>query len=166
LLAAGWEIVPEFTFNHYGEIGAVDVLAWHPPSKTLVVVEVKSEFDDLQKMLSALDRKARLVPGLLSARRGWRPNATGVVLVLRDGSTERDFVSTHSATFGAAFPARTVEVKRWLADPEVAQPLRGIWFLRPSDHITAAGNRESPRRVRRVEGRDSGPSGSSIPRAE
>ena len=156
LLATGWEIVPEFTFNHYGEMGAVDVLAWRTASKTLVIVEVKSEFDDLQNMLSALDRKVRLVPDLLAARLGWRPLAAGVILALRDGSTERDFLANHSATFEAAFPSRTVDVKRWLAEPQVAQPLRGIWFLRPSDAITTTWNLESPRRVRKVERDDSG----------
>lgn len=164
LLADGWEIVPEFTFNHYGEMGAVDVLAWHPATEILVIVEVKTQFDDLQNMLSAIDRKVRLVPALLTARRGRRSLATGAILVLRDGSTERDFVASHSATFAAAFPARTVEVRHWLARPEVAQPLRGIWFLRPGDHVTTTGNRDTPRRVRKVERSDSAVSDGEIPR--
>ena len=30
LVANGWEVVPEATFNRFGERGSIDVLAWHP----------------------------------------------------------------------------------------------------------------------------------------
>jgi transcriptional regulator with XRE-family HTH domain len=62
LSALGWETVLEYTFQHFGERGSVDVLAWRPEARALLVVEVKTDLDDLQEMLSAIDRKARLVP--------------------------------------------------------------------------------------------------------
>jgi transcriptional regulator with XRE-family HTH domain len=42
LVAYGWDVEPEFTFNHYGERGSVDVLAWHPLTRSLLLIEVKS----------------------------------------------------------------------------------------------------------------------------
>jgi hypothetical protein len=53
----GWQCAIEVTFAIRGEKGTVDVLAWHPPSGRLLVVEDKSVVPDLQSMLSSLDRK-------------------------------------------------------------------------------------------------------------
>ena len=41
LVAAGWEVVPEATFNEFGERGSIDILAFHPKHGALLVVEVK-----------------------------------------------------------------------------------------------------------------------------
>jgi hypothetical protein len=38
----GWTVVPEFSFNHFGERGCVDVLAWHAYSRALLVIETKT----------------------------------------------------------------------------------------------------------------------------
>jgi hypothetical protein len=68
----GWQTVLEYTFQHFGERGSVDVLAWRPDVRALLLVEVKPDLDDLQDMLSALDRKARLVPRLIATERAWQ----------------------------------------------------------------------------------------------
>ena len=35
----GWDVLLEFTFNHFGERGSVDVVGWHARSGALVIVE-------------------------------------------------------------------------------------------------------------------------------
>lgn len=117
-----WEVVPEYTFSHYRESGSVDVLAWNRESRALLLVEVKTELDDLQNTLSVLDRKARLVPALVATERGWLADVVGVVLVAPDVTSFRESVAKHRATFAASFPRRTVEVKRWLAAPGSVLP--------------------------------------------
>ena len=42
LRRSGWEVVVEYTFNHFGERGSVDVLAWHPLHRALLLLEVKT----------------------------------------------------------------------------------------------------------------------------
>jgi transcriptional regulator with XRE-family HTH domain len=145
---AGWDLAPEYTFSHFGERGSVDVLGWHPARRALLVLEIKTELDDLQDLLSVLDRKARLVPALLAAERGWRCASLGVVLALVECSTSRDAVARHQATFAAALPKRNLDIRRWLAQPG-SEGLRGIWFLRPSDKSTLMEGRGGPRRIRR-----------------
>ena len=76
LRRAGWEVIIEFTFSVYGERGAVDIVAWHPGTRTLLIVEVKSVILDLQALISTLDRKVRLVPKLLAEQRGWVADAS------------------------------------------------------------------------------------------
>jgi transcriptional regulator with XRE-family HTH domain len=151
LAPLGWETTVEYTFGHYGEIGAVDLLAWHVRRRALLIVEVKSEVDDLQRMLSVLDRKTRLVPKLVAAERGWQAATIGIVLVMRECSTGRCQVARHRATFASALPGRNLEVRRWVESPG-PEGLRGIWFLQSSDGATlieGTGTAGGPRRIRK-----------------
>jgi transcriptional regulator with XRE-family HTH domain len=146
LKAAGWDLVPEYSFNQYGERGSTDILAWHSASEALLIVETKTRLVDLQGTLSSMDRKRRLVPGAAARDFGWRAKAIGVVLVFPDMSTHRHVVSRHEATFAAALPHRQIEVRRWLTQPDGA--LRGIWFL-PISHGDDIGQRSRRRRASR-----------------
>lgn len=49
--------MPEVSFSIYGERGVIDLLAWHGPSRTLLVIELKTEVVDAAEMLGVLDRK-------------------------------------------------------------------------------------------------------------
>lgn len=71
LLEHGWEVVPEATFNHFGEMGSIDILAWHPSTGALLIVEVKSVVPDMQALLAGVDRKQR-IGRILGLELGWR----------------------------------------------------------------------------------------------
>ena len=126
LRGEGWEVVPEATFAIHGERGSIDVLAYHPETGALLVVEVKSTMPDVQGTLSGVDRKARLAPAL-ARERGWRVTCVGRLLVLPEDRTARRRVARHDATFAATLPDRNREVRRWVGDP--AGDLRGLLFL-------------------------------------
>lgn len=146
LRADGWEPLVEYSFNHFGDRGSVDVVAWHAARRALLIVEVKSRIVDIQALTGAIDRKVRVVPGLLARDRRWRAAHVGVVLVIAETTANRQQVRRHPATFGVAFPAGTVEVRRWLRSPDGS--LRGTWFLRPSSQRTDMRKSGGPRRVR------------------
>ncbi len=141
----GWDTKPEHSFSHYGERGSVDVLAWHAASDALLVVEAKTRLWDIQDLLSTMDRKRRLLPGLVAREFGWKARWVGAVLVLPELSTHRHVVGRHSATFGAALPDRQLAVRAWLDEP--TRDLRGIWFL-PISHQHDIGQRSRRRRAR------------------
>ena len=126
LVDASWAAFPEVTFQIDGERGSIDILAWHATTATLLVIEVKSVVPDIQAMLAGLDRKARLAP-TLARERGWRPASIARLLVLPDDRTARRRVDGFRATFVNALPARTTEVRRWLAAP--AGTVAGVLFL-------------------------------------
>ena len=126
LTELGWQTLPERTFNVWGERGAIDVLAWHAAARALLCVEVKTRLPDLQDLLSTMDRKRRLAPGLVQEL-GWRPVVVGSVLALPAERWARHVVARFAPVFAAALPMRTGEVKRWLRQPE--RDLRGIWFM-------------------------------------
>ena len=127
LRAAGWDVAVEVSFARGGERGSIDVLAWHPVRRVLVVIEVKSVTPDMQAMLYGLDRKARLGPEIARGR-GWDARATARVLVIWDTRTNRRRLEKHASSVRAALPAGTREVLAWLRDP-VGPPPAGIWFV-------------------------------------
>jgi DNA-binding Xre family transcriptional regulator len=128
LRSADWLIATEVSFNNFGERGSIDILAFRPEARVVLVVEVKSVVPDIQGMLVTLDRKERLAKEI-ARERGWEAVAVARLLVIRDNRTARRRIDAHAAIFGNAFPDRAIDVRRWLATPEARRPLRGLWFL-------------------------------------
>jgi transcriptional regulator with XRE-family HTH domain len=143
LAAEGWIVAPEVTFHVRGERGSIDVLARQPATGHLLVVEVKSVVPDVQATLAGIDRKVRLAP-MIARERGWAVSSVSRILVLPNDRTARRRVDRFAATFARAFPARTVELRRWMAAPDGA--VAGVMFV--SD-ATQAGARH---RVRTASG--------------
>lgn len=126
LTADGWEVAPEATFRVGSERGSIDVLAWHPATGHLLIVEVKSVVPDVQATLAGVDRKARVAVAV-ARQRGWPAGPVSRILVLPDDRTARRRLSRFAATFGKAFPARTIEIRRWLAAPD--HSIAGVMFV-------------------------------------
>jgi transcriptional regulator with XRE-family HTH domain len=157
LRVGGWTVIPEYSFNVYGERGSVDILAWHPERRVLLIVEVKTRVTDLQAMLMSMSRKVRVVPAEVADDRGWVRHAMGRVVVMAETRANRSMVATHRSTFDSSFPGRTAETRRWLAAP--SGDYAGVMFVTPrrdSTRDAVHGNR-----VRRRPGRrpDEGSSG-------
>jgi transcriptional regulator with XRE-family HTH domain len=131
LRGTGWTVLIEYTFNHFGERGSADVVAWRTLSGTLLVVEAKTRIVDIQELFGQLGRKARVVPIILAPGQRWKPRHLAVLLVAADTTRNRGVVADHRATFDAALPARNREVRAWLRSPD--RPLKGLLFVRPSN---------------------------------
>ncbi len=131
LRGLGWDVATEVSFSVYGERGSIDILAYHPGERVLLVVEVKTVIPDLGGMLMTLDRKARLAPDI-ARERGWHAPEASRLLVVAEGSTARRRVREHEATFATALPARNVAVTRWLRAP--VGRLAGLLFVSSVRH--------------------------------
>lgn len=148
LRLAGWTCVMEYTFSHYGERGSVDILAWHPRFRALLVIEVMSRIFDVQALFLGLDRKARLIPTLATRDQGWQPLCVGRVVVVEESHANRSVVARHSDAFAAALPAASREVRRWIRAP--GRPIAGLWFLTLT---TGAGAKRKTGGAQRVRSR-------------
>ena len=122
----GWEWAPEVSFAVYGERGVIDILAWHGPTRSLLVIEIKTELADVQEALGALDRKVRLAP-VVARERGWNPASVSAWLVVADGTTNRRRVEAHRSMLRAALPSSGPRLRAWLRLP--AGPVRALSFL-------------------------------------
>ena len=72
VLQAGWEVRPEVSFNHFGERGVVDLVAWHADTQTALLVELKTELVDPNRLLETADRRRRLA-ATIAQPLGWAP---------------------------------------------------------------------------------------------
>jgi transcriptional regulator with XRE-family HTH domain len=145
LAGTGWLIATEVSFNVWGERGSIDILAFHPATRTLLVIEVKSVVPDVQSTLVTLDRKERLALEI-ARERGWDATVVARLLVIRNNRTARRRIDDHAATFVQAFPDRAHAIRAWLARPDPRRPLRGLWFLSSESQAVARHRvRRAPR---------------------
>ena len=130
----GWLVEVEVSFNHYGDRGRVDLLAFHPGRRVALVVEVKSALGDLQDTLGRLDVKARLAPSL-TAGAGWGECQAAVrALVIGESRTARRVVASHASLF-ARYAVRGRASASWLREPRQPIPTGLLWFVSlPDSH--------------------------------
>jgi transcriptional regulator with XRE-family HTH domain len=117
LVSEGWEIVSELTYNVYGDRGSIDLVAWHSPTSTLLIVEVKTELTSIEATLRKHDEKVRLGPEVVGKRLAWRPRSVARLLVLPETRTARRHVERAARVLGPAYPARGRATRRWLRNP-------------------------------------------------
>ncbi|HWH37292.1 MAG TPA: helix-turn-helix transcriptional regulator [Candidatus Limnocylindrales bacterium] len=142
----GWELAPEVSYSIMGERGVIDILAWHAVSRTLLVVELKTEIVDVNELLGKLDQKRRL--GSRVARdRGWRPVAAAAWLVVAEGSTNRRRAQAHAAMLRAALPLDGRSMPAWLHHPN--GPVGALSFWSTARGVSSKGGLATVRRVRR-----------------
>jgi hypothetical protein len=113
----GYVVWPEVSFNHFGDRGRIDLVAWQPDLRILVVVEIKSELVDAQGLLGPLDIKVRLGPHVAASLGMGRPAKVVPLVIIRDGSTTRDRLRRLESLF-AAFVHRGREATGCLRHPE------------------------------------------------
>jgi transcriptional regulator with XRE-family HTH domain len=122
-----WLALQEVTYAIYRESGSIDLLGLRPAEAVALVTEIKSEVTSWEETQRRLDEKVRLLPKIVFERVGWRPRVVGKVLILDDTMTNRRRVASLGAAVQQAYPARTVDVRRWIREP--VGPMAGIWFL-------------------------------------
>jgi len=113
---SGWIVRPEVSFSRYGERGVIDLLLWHPASRSVLVIELKTAIIDIGELLGTLDRKARNA-WFIARELGWDPQSVSTLLLVADGATNRRRVTAHRAILGAALPDGIGVLRRWLAAP-------------------------------------------------
>jgi transcriptional regulator with XRE-family HTH domain len=129
LAALGWIARPEVSFNLRGERGLIDVLAWHPPTRTLLLIEVKTEIVDVGRVVGILDRKRRLA-GAVVSQAGWSPLEYATALVIADTTTNHRRIREHSATFRAALPDSGQRYRSFVRRPSGSLAAVAFWSNR------------------------------------
>ncbi len=152
LTALGWETVLEYGFNHYGDRGSVDILAWHAAERALLIVEVKTRIADVQQLFGSFAKKVRVVPQLVERERDWGARVVGRVLIVSGTSANRSLIERLRKSFDPTFPRRARDVRAWLRRP--VGPMAGVWFVAPitaGDGMQAVGGRSRVRRPREAD---------------
>ena len=101
----GWVVAREVEIDGGRSRGWIDVLAYHEPSRRLLVIEVKTEIHDIGRIERSLNWYAREAP--LAARRlGWRPSTVGSALLVLDTTANGATLRTNSELMRVGFPSR------------------------------------------------------------
>jgi transcriptional regulator with XRE-family HTH domain len=145
LIGSGWEVAPEVSFNHYGERGVIDLVAWHPAARTLLIVELKTEIVDVNELLGVMDRRCRIAPQAVRER-GWVAHDTSAWIVVAESRTNRRRIAEFRSVLRAAFPEDGRSVAGWLSRPTRQQ--RALWILPDARSGTLGRNSAPIKRVR------------------
>jgi transcriptional regulator with XRE-family HTH domain len=128
---AGWIVAREVEVGGDRSRGWIDILAYHPPTGLMLVIEVKTELHDLgqiERSLGWYEREA-----WASGRRlGWRPRrAVGILLLLATEANDERLRSNREAV-DAGFPLRAGVLSRLVDGEELGTVGRGLAMIDPS----------------------------------
>lgn len=145
----GWAVEPEVSFSEFGERGSIDLLAWHAETRTVLVIEIKTELTSVEETIRRHDVKARLGAKVGVGRFGDHPAAVARLLVLPDERTPRRQVERFGELLLRAYPGRGRAARAWLATP--TGPLSGLIFLSSTDPAQLRQRVGATRRIRKRE---------------
>ena len=135
----GWLVRVEVSYSHFGERGRIDLLAFHPATRVLLVIELKSEFVDVQALLGSLDVKVRLSTRIVE-RFGWSPRVVVPAIVFLEHSATRKRLARTDSLFDQ-FDLRGREALSWLRRPREAFPRGVLWFANATQRSGSPGPR-------------------------
>jgi transcriptional regulator with XRE-family HTH domain len=131
LRLAGWTVATEVEIRGARGPGWIDVLALHPGTGRLLVIEIKTEIDDLgriQRTLGWYEREARAA----ARRLGWTPRRTTAALLLLATQASDRRLRENRELVRIGFPADAALLRAVLAgvDPGTAIG-RGVAMIDP-----------------------------------
>ena len=122
---SGWLVEREVEIGGDRSRGWIDILAFHPERRILLVIELKTEIHDLgaiERSMNWYRREAVRAAG----RFGWRPMSVGSALLILQSVENDDRMVASGTAFATGFPARAAELQV-VIDREV--PIRDRRFL-------------------------------------
>jgi hypothetical protein len=146
LEALGWTVRAEMSFNQYGDRGRIDLLAFRPSERILLVIEVKTAIVDAQTMLGSLDMKAR-VASAVARELGWKARLVVPALVVLDGSTARRHLRAIDPLLNR-FDLRGRATLDWLREPFAGPPTGLVFLSKLPDNAGRDVRKAGRRRVR------------------
>jgi transcriptional regulator with XRE-family HTH domain len=148
LEAMGWIVAQEVEIVAGSARGWIDVLAYRPGTRDLLLIEVKTEIRDLgaiRRSLAWYEREAFDAGRSL----GWRPTRLVSALLLLETPANDVAIKANRELLRQWLPTRATTLASWLADPTGRTPGRGLAMIDPASH------RRAWLRPTRVDGRRS-----------
>ncbi len=140
-----WRFEPEVSFSIFGERGVIDILAWNPEHRALLVIELKTDIVDVNELVGGVDRKRRLARDI-GRDRGWDAVTSSSWVIVSNGRTNRARIAAHGAMLHAAYPVDGRAIRAWLRTPNRPISALSMW---QNDHAgTAMPHIAARRRVR------------------
>jgi transcriptional regulator with XRE-family HTH domain len=129
LRAAGWEVVRELEITDGRLHGWIDLVAFDPVTRTLLVVEVKTRIDDVGRLERQIGWYERAV--LRSLPSEWVPAGVGTWVLALASAEVDEAVGDHRAAFADALPGRAQEMRAVVARGTRIWVFRGFALIDP-----------------------------------
>lgn len=142
-----WLQQPEVSFAVYSERGIIDILCFHPPTGSLLVIELKTELVSFEDLLATMDIRLRHAKAI-ARDRGWQATSVSGWIVVAASQANRRRAKRQAATLAAAFPADGVAMRKWLKQP--SGTIRALSFWSSSNRGSATQPLYTRRRVRKA----------------
>lgn len=123
---AGWVARPEVTFSIFGERGAIDILAWHAATRTVLVIELKTLVVDPADLVKQTGRRLRLATEI-AATQGWHARDVASWVIFTDTRTNRRQVAKHRTLLQGLADLDGRAVRSWLRAPSGPMSALSFW---------------------------------------
>lgn len=128
---AGWLTARELEVASGRAHGWIDILAFDPRSRTLIIVEIKTRLDDIgdvERQMSWYERNAFS----LARSIGWLPKRSLSWLLLLASEEIESQLSLHRLVLRRAFPDRAPAMREILSDGAAQASRRGLALVDPT----------------------------------
>jgi transcriptional regulator with XRE-family HTH domain len=130
LRKAGRQVATEVEIGGDRSRGWIDILAFHPVTRLVLVIEIKTEIRDLgaiERTLGWYERESWAA----ARRRGWRPSqSVGALMVLASTANDERFRQNADA-LAYGFPMRARELSTLVSTGFVSGPRRAVAMIDP-----------------------------------
>jgi hypothetical protein len=135
LATHGFPVAIDEPYQHFQFAGRADVLAWDLSSRSLLHVENRTRFPNLQDAIGSYNAKRQYLPGVIADRLGLRGGFATVTNVIA-GLWSSEVIHTariRAATFAAVCPEDGTPFEMWWkgTTPEPGRPTSSFILLDP-----------------------------------
>jgi hypothetical protein len=132
LRAVGWQTRREVEIASDRSHGWIDLLAFDPRTRVLVIVEVKTWLDDIGAIERQLAWYERVAKGVASGI-GWQPDRVMSWLLVLASEEVENSLRRYRDLFRIAFPRRALDMRLDLTEPtRIAPAARGLALIDPT----------------------------------
>ena len=129
LESAGWLVRREVEVSDGRLRGWIDLLAFHPGSGTLLIVEIKTSIDDIGRLERQIGWYTRAAATMIAG--DWRPVRTAALVLALATAEVDEAIAQHRAVLDRALPARATAIRDVIAGVQPETDLRGIALIDP-----------------------------------
>lgn len=130
LVKRGWEVRMEVEIGEGRYRGWIDILAYRPSDRALLVIEVKTELDDVGRILRSLGWYVRSSRDAARAV-GWRPvRIVPALMVLATRETDAR-IAANADLVRNGLPGSATTLGTWIDDPSKAPPKPSVALVDP-----------------------------------
>jgi transcriptional regulator with XRE-family HTH domain len=129
LQADGWLVLREVEIIDARLRGWIDLLAFDPRSRTLLIIEIKTSIDDIGRLERQVGWYSRAIASAVPA--DWQPVRVATWVLALSTADVDEAIARHRAIIDAGFPGRAASMREVLSESVAGLADRGLALIDP-----------------------------------